>query len=104
MFKTSGPKSIEQAESIEHADADCLCATHAQLRKADMNGLPSAVFSSQNTPFLNKPNEVKSTDKYRDNVISITTAIRPSGAVKMAQMKAVRVSSIKFNYPMLECS
>jgi hypothetical protein len=98
MFKTNGPKAVE------HADADCLCTSSEQVCKADMNGLPSVVFSSQNTPFLIKTNEVKSTDKYRDNVISITTAIRPSGAVKMAQMKAARVSSIKFIYPMLECS
>jgi hypothetical protein len=98
MFKTNGPKAIE------HTDADCLCTSSDQVRMADMNGLPSVVFSSQNTPFKNKTNEVKSTDKYRDNVISITTAIRSSGAVKVGQMKAVRVSSIKFIYPMLECS
>jgi hypothetical protein len=98
MFKTNGPNPIE------HADADRLCTSPDQLHKADMNGLPSAVFSSQNTSLLNKPNEVRSTDKYRDNVISITTAFRPSGAVKIGQMKAVRVNSIKFIYPMLECS
>jgi hypothetical protein len=98
MFKTNGPKVIE------HADADRLSTSTDQLRNADMIGLPSALFSSQNTPFLHKPNEIKSTDTYRDNVISITTALRPSGAVKMGQKKAVRESSIKFIYPMLECS
>jgi len=90
MFKTNGPKAIE------HADAGCVFTATDQLCKTYMNGLPSAVFSSQNTPFLNKPDEVKRADKYRDNVISITTAIRSAEAVK--------VSAIKFIYPMLECS
>jgi len=98
MFKTNGPKALE------HADAGCLCTSSDQLCKAAMNGLPLVVFSSQNTPFLNKANEVKSTEKYRDNVISITTAIRSSGAENVAQTKAVRVSPIRFVYPMLECS
>lgn len=78
MFVTIRPNAIE------HADADCNCA------------------SSQNISFINKTNDAKkagkSTEQYRDNVISINAAIK--SAKKVSAQKA---GNVKFNYPMLEC-
>lgn len=98
MFNTNG------SNEIFHIDAECNCASCEQLCKPDMNGLPPSVLSIQNTPFPNNNFEEKSANKYRDNVISIKSAPRPSGATKKVQIQAVGSSSINFIYPMLECS
>jgi hypothetical protein len=70
--------------TIEHVDADCNCA------------------SSQNVSFINKTSDAKkngmSTEKYRDNVISITAAIKSAEKVSVQ-----KVCNVKFIYPMLEC-
>lgn len=83
MFFTNSPNAIE------HADADCNCA------------------SSQNVSFINKTNDVKksgkSTEQYRDNVISITAAIKSAGKVSSGQMNVKKAGKVKFIYPMLEC-
>lgn len=92
MFVTNSPNAIV------HANADCNCASCLQLCKPGMNGLPPSMLSCQNTCFVEKINDVKTngvtTEKYRDNVISITAAIK----------SARQVSKVTFNYPMLECS
>jgi hypothetical protein len=78
MFVTIRPNTIEPVV------ADCHCA------------------SSQNIRFINKTNDVKKsgmpTEKYRDNVISITAAIKSA-----ERMSARKVSKVEFIYPMLEC-
>ena len=74
MFATNSPNAIE------HVNVDCHCAP------------------CQNTCSVEKTNDVKTagvtTEKYRDNVIPITAAIK----------SARQVSKVTFNYPMLECS
>lgn len=78
MFVTIRPNAIE------HADADCNCA------------------SSQNISFINKTSDAKKTGKstgqFRNNVISINAAIK---SAKM--LSAQKTGNVKFIYPMLEC-
>jgi hypothetical protein len=103
MFDSNEPSVIL------HADTECNCVPAEEFCAPNLNRLPASIISSQNTACVdNKKNNFNKaempTHKYRNNVISITTAIRSSVAIKPGKVRAMGVSSIEFVYPMLECS
>lgn len=97
MFVTNGPNTIE------HADADCHCSCCKQLHKPDKIAALPFLMLRQSANLVNKTTNVYTPDivaaQYRDNVISISAAIKSA-----KQLRAEKIRPAKFNYPMLECS
>lgn len=97
MFVTNGPNTIV------HEDADCHCSCCKQLHKPDkIVALPSLLFP-RSANVVTKTAHVETNAiaaaHYRDNVISISAAMKSA-----KQVSTEKVRKAMFKYPMLECS
>lgn len=94
---------IKEQNSIVHEDADCNLVPCRQLNKPDKIVASTSGLFHPDANIENKTHNMNTDDMaiavYRDNVISISAAIK---SAKQASAQKLRLA--KFNYPMLECS